>query len=256
MKLFSREYGTGFPLLIIHGLLGSSGNWHSLSRSVFADSFHTFTLDMRNHGQSPHDSEMSYELMANDVVTFADDHQLERFHVLGHSMGGKVAMTLAAREPDRVKKLIVADIAPRSYPDHHSHLFRALMSLDLADIISRRDADARLMEDIASLPVRQFLLKNLAYGKDDGYVWRPNLDNIYHAYSEISGSADQIEGGFGGETLFISGGASGYITADDNERIRKLFPKATVATMDGVGHWLHAEAPQEFSQIVLDFLAE
>lgn len=256
MELHYREYGEGFPLIILHGLLGSSGNWHTLSRSVFSKTYRVFTLDLRNHGRSPHDKEMTYDAMASDVVEFASDHDLERFHLLGHSMGGKVAMSLAGSEPELVDKLIIADIAPRAYHDHHTHLFEALTGLDLETIGSRTDADKRLKDLVPSFVFRQFLLKNLAHDKEIGYYWRPNLKNIWDAYGAIAESDVSTEQGFLGETLFVRGGSSDYVTEEDEAQIASLFPKSQLSTMDNVGHWPHAEAPKEFSQIVTQFLSQ
>ncbi|NND73043.1 MAG: alpha/beta fold hydrolase [Rhodothermales bacterium] len=252
MNLYFKEYGEGQPLLILHGLLGSSGNWHTLSRNVFAKHFRVFTLDLRNHGQSPHSEAMSYENMAQDVRKFAATHELEKFNLLGHSMGGKVAMHMATTSPDLIDNLVVVDIARRAYSEHHKYIFDALMHLDLSSVTSRADADSKLSADISSVPVRQFLLKNLAYDAENGYTWRLNLDNIWNAYSHISDALDQ--GAFDGKTLFVRGGASDYILESDEPEIRLHFPNSEIRTIEGAGHWVHSEAPDRFADVVLEFL--
>lgn len=254
MKLFSKEYGEGYPLIIMHGLLGASGNWHSLSKNVFSTGFKVFTIDLRNHGQSPHSEEMSYEVMAADVLEFMADRDIPRAHILGHSMGGKVAMELALGYPDAVNKLIVVDIAPKAYPDHHTYILNALRGIDLAAVTSRQDVESRLAESIDSYAVRQFLLKNLGLDKERGYYWKPNLHSINETYGHIAGA--RMHGRFEGDTLFIRGGASDYIADDDIATIRESFPNAELATIEGAGHWVHAEAPSGFSVCVMDFLKD
>lgn len=254
MKLFAKEYGDGFPLIILHGLLGSSGNWHTLSRNVFGTRYRVFTLDLRNHGQSPHSDEMTYELMAGDVREFMEDQGLSNAHVLGHSMGGKVAMELATAHPETVNKLIVVDIAPKAYPDHHTYILNALSGVDLANTESRQDVEAHLAKSIDSYPVRQFLLKNLGYDKEKGYFWKPNLHSISETYGHIAG--ERSRGSFEGDTLFVRGGDSDYIVDSDMPLIRESFPSAQLETIEGAGHWVHAEAPSDFSVCVMDFLKD
>ena len=252
MELYYKEYGEGFPLLILHGLLGSSGNWHTLSRNVFSKEYRVLTVDLRNHGQSPHSEEMSYALMAEDVSRLAARLELDRVHVLGHSMGGKVAMELAVRYPDLVDKLIVVDIAPKTYPDHHSYILDALEAVDIDKIESRQEVDKELSRAIEFDPVRQFLLKNLGYDSTAGYSWKPNLHSIRETYSHIAGAP--MTGQFSGSVLFIRGGKSDYISDTDFEQIRDNFPYAALVTIANAGHWVHAEAPSEFAERVMEFL--
>lgn len=254
MKLFFQHYGEGFPLLILHGLLGASGNWHSMSRNVFGPAYSTYAIDQRNHGRSPHVDAMSYPLMAEDIARFMDDQALERAHLLGHSMGGKVAMTFALTYPDRVERLVVADIAPRAYPPHHTTIFDALSRLDVNALGSRAAIDEALAADIPSWPVRQFLLKNLAAESGGGFTWKMNLDALIRNYDALSAAVPE-SGIFTGSALFIRGGASDYVRDADEQDIYRLFPSAELLTVPGAGHWVHAEAPEAFGEAVMAFLA-
>ena len=254
MKLFARTYGTdGPPLVILHGLLGASGNWHTLSRNVFSEQFRVFALDQRNHGRSPHAAPHTYDAMAADLVAFLDRHGLASAHVLGHSMGGKTAMEAALAYPDRIDRLVVADIAPKAYPPHHQGLLDALDAIDPTAYQTRDAIDEDLARDVPSWPIRQFLLKNLTHDPDTGYRWQMNLDAIRAGYEAVAAA---LPGGrtFAGPTRFVRGGASDYVQPDDLPAIRALFPEAEVITLEGAGHWVHAEAPRAFGQVVMEFL--
>ena len=255
LKLYSQSYGAGQPLIILHGLLGASGNWHTLSRNVFGKHFQVFTLDLRNHGRSPHDDRFDFPSMVEDVRAFMRDENLSSAHVLGHSMGGKVAMLLALNYPELVDHLIVADIAPRAYPPHHMHILNALRDLDLPAYTSRTQIDEALSVNIKELGVRQFLMKNLSSNGAGGYVWKMNLPAIYDNYTKINVEVSTTNV-FTGPVLFIKGGRSNYITDKDVPAIETLFPAAAVQTIPGIGHWVHAEAPKAFSEMVLNFLSD
>lgn len=253
MKLFRQEVGSGFPILIIHGLFGASGNWRTLSRNVFSDLFRVITVDLRNHGRSPHSDRMDFESMAGDLIELLDDEGLESCHVLGHSLGGKTAMRMALDHPDRVDRLIIADIGPQAYDPRHETILEALCEINPADYSSRENVDEALSRRISSLPVRQFLLKNL--DRDgDSFRWKMNLPVISAAYDKLSG-AIEAEAPFEGPTLFVAGGASDYVDEEDMPVIRRLFPHARLETIPGAGHWLHAEKPDEFADIVMEFLS-
>ncbi|MEM8486769.1 MAG: alpha/beta fold hydrolase [Bacteroidota bacterium] len=254
MKLFHQAYGEGPALLILHGLLGASGNWHTLSRSVFSEKYSVYTLDLRNHGRSPHNPVFDYASMTADVREFILDNQLGQAHVLGHSMGGKVAMWLALEHPELVSKLIVADMAPRAYPPHHMHILNALKGLDLPAYSGRQDIDNALAEHIKEAGVRQFLLKNLASQGGGRYSWKMNLDAIYNSYTRINEGVETAQQ-FTGPALFVKGGRSNYITENDAPQIQQLFPAAQIQHLPNVGHWVHAEAPQAFAAMVMSFLA-
>ena len=253
MNLHYQEYGNGSPLVILHGLLGSLDNWHTLSKR-FGAAFHVYAPDMRNHGRSPHSDVFSIDAMANDVIEFIDQRNIRAAHLLGHSMGGKVAMKLALSQPDRVEKLIVVDIAPRAYPRLHDELLDALMAVDLKNVHSRQDVDNELAGKIQDARVRQFLMKNLARQESGLFVWKANLKILSRNYQTI---ADEIRSQkpFSHPTLFVKGEQSGYILESDIPHISALFPRARVATLNA-GHWIHAEAPDQFSDLVLRFLAE
>ena len=253
MKLFYREYGQGKPLIILHGLLGSLDNWHSLSRK-FGEHYRVFTLDQRNHGGSPHSAEMNYEVMTADLGQFLDDHQLKAAAIIGHSMGGKSAMTFALRYSTRVDVLVVVDIAPKSYPPHHDHIFEALISLDLKDHDSRTTVDQALARSIESPAVRQFLMKNLKRDDQNAFRWKMNLEALRSHYDEIN-SELVSEGTFTGPALFVGGKKSDYLSGSDLPSIRKLFPEAQLRELD-TGHWVHAESPDDFFSVVMDFLRQ
>lgn len=255
MDLFFKRYGEGPPLLILHGLLGSSGNWHTLSSKVFGQRFTVYALDLRNHGRSPHSDTFNYGVMADDVLGFMEQHHLSRAHLLGHSMGGKAAMHFALTYPDRVDRLVVADMAPKAYPPHHTDLLDALSALDLSRYTSRQQVDDDLSRSVRSPGVRQFLLKNLAFDSETRrYSWQMNLDVIRGSQEALSAG---LEPGrtFDGPALFVRGSASDYVLDEDIDLIRQLFPRAQVATIEA-GHWLHAEAPDAFARVVLEFLQE
>ena len=253
MNLHYQAYGDGFPLLILHGLLGASGNWHTLSRTRFGRHFRTVAVDQRNHGRSPHSSVFDYAVMAEDVADLMAQRGLDAAHLLGHSMGGKTAMRAALDHPDKVEKLVVVDIAPKAYPPHHEPIFAALRGLDLSAHESRASIDAALAERIASRPVRQFLLKNLSHDGAGSYAWQMNLEGIYAGYEAISGAVES-ETVFEGPVLFIRGANSDYVADEDLEAIQKNFPQARLETIEGAGHWIHADRPEAFADAVLDFL--
>ena len=255
MKLFYNQYGQeGPPLIILHGLLGSSDNWHTLSRTSFSDISRVYALDLRNHGRSPHSEDIDYETMAADVRTFINRHNLGTVNLLGHSMGGKVAMQTALSYADVVDGLIVADMTPRAYPPSHRDLLDALHRLDPSRYDSRSEIDATLAEDVSSWPVRQFLLKNLKYNGEE-YTWKPNLEAIRTNYDAILEALPE-QPTFHGPTLFVRGGNSDYVLDEDLPEIRTRFPSSELVTIDHAGHWVHADTPDAFAEVVTDFLTD
>lgn len=250
-ELYFRELGEGQPLIILHGLLGTSDNWLTLGKK-YAEHFKVYILDQRNHGQSFHDNEFSYPAMSQDLLDFMNSHDIEKAHILGHSMGGKVAMTFATEHPNRVYKLIVADIGPQAYPPHHEAIFKGLFSLDLAKLGSRKEADKKLVEVIPEFGIRQFLLKNLARNADS-FEWKMNLDVIAKEIDRVGMGLSQ-NAGYGGKSLFVRGGKSDYVKDSDMNLIHSIFKNCKLETIEGAGHWLHAEKPDQFLSITLTFL--
>lgn len=251
VELFHKKYGAGKPLIILHGLLGSLDNWHTLS-SRFGEHFTVYAVDQRNHGRSPHSDEMSYEAMAEDLRLFFRAQGLSFAALIGHSMGGKTAMEFALRHPAMTKALIVVDIAPRDYAPHHDHIFEALSALDLTKFQSRAAIDDALSAEIPVKAIRQFLMKNLTRNQDNAFRWKMNLDVLRAHYDELNRrivSPDPYDG----PVLFLRGLQSDYIVDGDEPQINALFPKAEVQSVKS-GHWIHAEQPDEFFKIVMEFL--
>jgi pimeloyl-ACP methyl ester carboxylesterase len=252
LDLHTKEYGKGPTLLVLHGLFGSLDNWATLARR-WGDHFHVLTLDARNHGRSPHSHDLSYNAMASDLLDIMDQRGFAQAHVLGHSMGGKTAMHFASAHPDRINRLIVVDIAPKSYPRKHDEILAALAGVRLGLYRERRGVDRALSTRIPDPPTRQFLMKNLARDERGGFRWKMNLAGIESHYDEIRrGLGDGLR--FDKPTLFVRGGKSGYILSEDAPLIKKYFPHSTILTVKNAGHWVHADAPEEMYKIVLHFL--
>jgi len=253
MKLFFRVYGEGQPLIILHGLLGSSDNWLTQAKFL-STAYKVYTVDLRNHGQSPHDPAFDYEVMVGDLNEFIDEHQLSNPVIIGHSMGGKTAMNFALIHPEKVQKLIVVDIAPRAYNLEHYALVEALCGLSIDTLTSRNEADNLLAQQIPDASVRQFLLKNLARNQQGGFKWKVNLPVIRSKLSNVG--ADLLKTTtFNKPTLFIRGAKSNYVKDSDRDTILKIFPAAEIKTLD-TGHWVQAEAPQQFVDTVTDWLKD
>ena len=252
MQLHYTTHGEGYPLIILHGLFGSAENWQTVSRTL-ATCYRVFALDMRNHGHSPHSDVFNYPAMADDVREFMQVHNLSSAYLLGHSMGGKVAMQLALTHPDVVDKLVVVDIAPKTYPRQHDDVFAALFSLDLKNYRTRRDIDRALANKIGDDALRQFLMKNLDRDATGAFEWQLDLNAIYQNYGEIN-KAIEAQSRFAKPTLFIRGELSNYVTAADAPSIQQLFPFSKIVTIAGAGHWVHAQARHKFARLVSAFL--
>ncbi|HEU5072266.1 MAG TPA: alpha/beta fold hydrolase [Verrucomicrobiae bacterium] len=252
LQLHHTTLGAGEPLVMLHGLLGSHQNLLPAARA-FAGHFQVFAVDQRNHGHSPHHEEMHYGALADDVARFLDQQGLAAAHVLGHSMGGKTAMQLALQHSDRVRKLVVVDMAPRAYGARFDRLLRALHDLRPERFATRHEADQALTAAVPETALRQFLLKNLMPGEHGGYRWRIHLDGIAANYDRLR-EAVRGDTPFAGETLFLLGGDSDYVSAADRPQIQRLFPRVQFATIPGAGHWVHAEQPEAFANAVLHFL--
>ncbi|WP_067514410.1 alpha/beta fold hydrolase [Endozoicomonas ascidiicola] len=255
MKLYARKQGEGADVISLHGLFGSQENLGMINRGL-AQHYRVHGLDVRNHGRSPHSELMTYQLMAEDVLEYMDDHQLERVHLLGHSMGGKIAMTVALMAPERVNKLAVIDIAPVTYQKRrHDSIIEGLSSMPLESISSRSDADNFLQSYVVEKDVRQFLLKNLYKDEAGRYQWRVNLPVIDSQYHEIIAGQEGLKQKFSGETLFIKGGDSDYIAAEHQAEVLAMFPSASVRIIPDTGHWVHAQKPELLTKMLLRFFS-
>jgi esterase len=253
MKLFYREVGQGQPVVILHGIFGSSDNWLTQAR-ILSSSYRVFSLDLRNHGQSPHSDEFDYKVMVSDLEEFIDAHRLNDPIIIGHSMGGKVVMNFALAHPEKLQKLIVVDISPRPYNLEHYIIIDGLKAIPIETITSRQEADEVLSQFVPEPDVRQFLLKNLQRKPEGGFTWKINLPVIDRNLPKI-GYDLQYEGSFEKPTLFIRGGRSKYVQDEDMPRIKSVFPKAELSTLD-TGHWVQAEKPTEFVQEVQKWLTK
>ncbi|MEW6307179.1 MAG: alpha/beta fold hydrolase [Verrucomicrobiota bacterium] len=250
--LHYQSYGAGEPLIVLHGLLGMSDNWATLSRR-FGDTFRVLAVDLRNHGKSPHGGEMNYEVMAGDVRELLQREGIARARMLGHSLGGKVAMQFALMFPPMIERLVVVDIAPRDYAPQHTELIDAMLSLDLARFTQRQQIDEALAVRIPQLHLRQFLLKNLGRDESGAFRWKVNLPAIRQSYERLN-QAPPATGSFAGKVLFVRGTRSDYIRAEDEAAIRQRFPRADIVDIAGAGHWVHADAPEEFFRVCHAFL--
>lgn len=238
-------------MIILHGLMGSSDNWLPQAK-MLGEHYHVWVVDQRNHGQSPHSNEFNYTVLSEDILNFIQEHNIDNPVIIGHSMGGKAAMNFALAHPDKLDKLIVVDIAPKAYDVRHDHIVEGLKAVPIDSVQSRQEANDALAPHISSEAVRQFLLKNLMRKSEGGFGWRINLPVIDQSLEMISGGL-VTEGVFEKKTMFIRGSKSDYILDEDREAIKKIFPNATLVTME-TGHWVQAEKPEEFVQVVLSFL--
>ena len=250
MKLHYRKYGEGQPLIILHGLFGSSDNWQTLGKK-FAENFEVYLVDQRNHGHSPKSNEFNYQLLSDDLYNLIRDLELENIILVGHSMGGKTVMTFAQKYPEFIEKLIVVDIGPKAYPMHHNIILEGLNSLDLSIIKSRGQADKQLSIFIEDNGVKQFLLKNLFWVEKGQLGWRINIPVLENKMPNIIAAIpDKI---VETPTLFIRGEKSNYIVEDDFQNIYDQFPNSEIETIYDAGHWVHAENPFSFYNMVIDF---
>lgn len=247
MALYHRELGQGQAIIMLHGIFGSSDNWLTHSR-LLSSKYNTFALDLRNHGQSPHADVFDYPSMVADLVAFMDSKQITSPVIMGHSMGGKVAMNFAVAHPDKLDKLIVVDIAPKSYNMEDYIILKGLNAIRIEEIGSRQEADEQLAQFVDESDVRMFLLKNLQRKPEGGFKWKLNLPAITANIKKI-GLPLQFEGKFEKPTLFVRGSRSNYIRESDYETIRKIFPAADFVTLE-TGHWVPAEKPTEFVEVV------
>ncbi len=253
MKLHFRTFGDGRPLILLHGLLGSLDNWQPLARR-FGQRFKVFAVDQRNHGLSPHSEDVSFEAMAEDLHGFLREHGLGQAHVLGHSMGGKVAMQFAVLHPEMIDRLVVVDVAPRAYPARHARTLELLLALDLGKFQRREELDTALAGEIPEPEVRQFLLKNVRRDTAGRFRWKANVGGLWRNYEHLT-AAVNIPQPYRKPALFVVGGKSDYVTKHDLELIPRAFPYAQFCVIAGAGHWVHADAPEPLLRSVAEFLA-
>lgn len=250
MKLVIKEFGEGTPFVILHGLFGFSDNWVSHAKKL-SEYFRVILVDLRNHGYSPWSDEFSYTLMVEDLEELFSDLGLKNAILMGHSMGGKVAMQFAQRNPKLLEKLIVVDMGVKEYPMHHQHILQAFHSIDLEQLTARSQAEAILSQFVTSYDVRQFLLKNLFWKEKGKLAWRCNYPVLEKAMPEILGALPFHE--CMTSTLFIRGGVSNYVLDEDEAELERYFPDMELVTIQDAGHWVHAEAPEPFMDAVLSF---
>lgn len=254
VELYFQDSGPSdeHPLVVLHGLFGSADNWRSHAKK-WQSQRRVIAIDLRNHGESPHASGMNYTVMSDDVVAVLDRLNIERCDLLGHSMGGKVAISLARRFPERLTSLIVADIAPVAYAHDHDTIIAAMRRVEEGQPTSRKAADTLMAERIETLAVRQFLATNLVRGDDDKVLrWRVGLDEIETDYAAIA-AEPAGKSAYRGPTLVLRGGQSDYVSDALLPQLREVLPNAEIVTLNA-GHWLHAEAPEAFQQAVNAFL--
>lgn len=246
--------GNGAPVIVLHGLFGSGTNWRSFSRAL-ADDWQLHLLDLRNHGQTPHTDSMTYPEMASDLRAYLDEKKLDAAIVLGHSMGGKVAMRFALESPGRVRRLVVVDIAPAYSAHDHVPVLNAMQDLDLEQVERREQASQALAKEIPDPALRQFLLQNLV-NRNGGYRWRINLDALKRNLPALHDfPLDGIDGPYPGPAMFVRGQLSDYVPESTHAKIHELFGNADIVTIENAGHWIHAEQPAAFVKAVKNFLA-
>jgi len=250
--LYSKIIGEGTPLIILHGYFGMSDNWKSLGNR-FSENFQTHIIDQRNHGRSFHSTNFSYEYLVEDLVNYVEHHNLKNIIVLGHSMGGKTAMLFAVKYPTLVAKLIIVDIAPKYYQPHHYDILKALNSVDFSIQNTRKLVDEKISELIFDPVTRAFLLKNVFWKEKGVLGYRFNLQALTKNNEEV-GKALPSFTFFHNKTLFLAGGDSHYIKKKDIPLIKKHFSDVSIQTIPNVGHWLHAESPKIFYELVMNFL--
>jgi len=250
MKLNFKQLGEGEPLIIVHGLFGSLDNWMTMARAL-ANKFQVFLVDQRNHGKSPHHDQMTYSQMANDIKEFIQDQSLEKVNLIGHSMGGKAIIQFALNHSNLINKMVVIDIGIKKYPMHHQKILAGLHALNLDSLESRKQARERISEFIEIESVQMFLLKGLFRKPEGGYGLKFNFkvleEQMPEILSEVRGASSDVN------VLFVRGEHSGYILDEDFEEITEQFPLAKIETVNGAGHWIHAEKPSELQEILFHF---
>ena len=252
MKLHFKKFGSGPPLIILHGVFGSSDNWKTLANHLMI-TFEVYLVDQRNHGLSPHSDDFNYQVMTDDLKELLHDEQIEKCILLGHSMGGKTAMNFAVQYPEKIMKLIIVDIAPKRYPPHHQNILQGVHSLKINEINTRKEADDLLSTTINNSGIRQFILKNLSRNPEGLFYWKINWKAIEDNIQAI-GAPLLSHDLFTGEVLFIRGAQSDYILNEDEPLLKKHFPNAVLMTIQKAGHWVHAEQPAQLLALINQFI--
>ncbi len=260
MELFYRKKGeAGEPLIILHGLYGSGDNWMSIAQR-FSNKYTVYLVDQRNHGRSPHTDEMDYNLLTDDLVHFLDKHKIEKTIIIGHSMGGKTAMWFGFKYPERINRLVIVDIAPKTYEmtaanvKVHRMIISALKSTKPETAISRKEIEERLNSRIPNPQLSRFLLKNIERSNDGIYRWRLNINSIDKNLRNIMDGFSGLNSPVTVPALFVKGELSNYISSEDRSTIETLFPNSETITIPKAGHWLHAQQPEIFINIISEFL--
>ena len=251
MKLQHRIIGEGKPLIILHGLFGSSDNWQTHAKR-FSDYFQVILVDQRNHGHTDWSDEFDYDLLAADLHELITDLKLEKVNLLGHSMGGKTVMRYAQLYPETIEKMIVVDMGIRGYPPHHQEILKGIDEVNASPMDSRSAAEAILLPFVPENGTRQFLMKNLYWIEKGKLAWRMNVKILEKEMPNILKAIPDQEVLV--QTLFIRGALSNYIVDEDIPAIEDQFPDSTFITIENAGHWIHAEQPEEFMNAVLEFL--
>lgn len=253
LQLHYKEFGEGHPVIILHGLLGSLDNWQAIAKAL-ATSFHVYIIDQRNHGRSPHSDLFNYEVLAEDLLHFLQLHNIQKAHIIGHSMGGKVAMQFAGLHPEMVAKLVVVDIGPGGLEDRHSTIFQSLLNAPLLTATIRDEVYQYLKHNIDEETTVQFLMKSLVRNDEGvGFSWRFNAKGLWDNYRNIAAAVD-TDIRFNRQVLFIKGEQSDYINAQEYASIAAMFPNNEVEEIKGAGHWVHADKPEDFIRAVTNFL--
>ena len=261
MQLHFRKFGNGCPLIVLHGLYGSSDNWYTFGRRL-SEYFTVYLVDQRNHGNSPHHKDLNYKVMTEDLSELLDAENIEKACLMGHSMGGKVAMNYTLLNPSRVRKLVVIDIALRSYALEgdfapqafiHQKIVDSLVDLDISDSRTRSAIEKDLSTNIPQKPLRQFLLKNLKRTKEGGFYWGLNIHALKNNLINLLDGVDTSGKIFENPVMVISGIHSGYINENDRDLFMNVFPNVNIIEFD-TGHWVHAEQPDKLLNSLVDFL--
>ncbi|MCX6282438.1 MAG: alpha/beta fold hydrolase [Bacteroidetes bacterium] len=254
MKLFCRQFGSGPPMVILHGLFGISDNWVSIARTL-GEQYTVYVPDLRNHGQSPHSPVFDFNVLEDDLLGLIEEYGLENIILAGHSLGGKTAMYFALHHPQMIKKLVIVDISLRKAPvnTEHQMLIDAMLNVDFSRVSARSDVDRQLQATVKSQRLRQFLLKNVYWRDDKTLDWRLNLHAINENLLNIFEGVD-VPLQYSGPALLIRGGRSGYVMDEDFVDLKNKFPGLVVKTIPEAGHWVHADSPGEFLEALRAFL--